>query len=56
MELQVYFLDESEAKIVFDDGNYNKYDIDEIVITNGSDGSRRYCWRVMKLRSEAVES
>lgn len=34
------FLDESEAKIVFDDGNYNKYDIDEIVITNGSDGSR----------------
>lgn len=34
------FLDESEAKIVFDDGNYNKYNIDEIVITNGSDGSR----------------
>lgn len=34
------FLDESEAKIVFDDGNYNKYDMDEIVITNGSDGSR----------------
>lgn len=34
------FLDENEAKIVFDDGNYNKYDMDEIVITNGSDGSR----------------
>ena len=28
------FLDESEAKLVFDDDNYSRYDIDEIVITN----------------------
>lgn len=27
------FLDESEAKLVFDDDNYSRYDIDEIVIT-----------------------
>ena len=37
------FLDESEAKLVFDDDNYSRYDIDEIVITNASEGSRIIC-------------
>lgn len=34
------FLDENEAKIIFDKNDFDKYDIGEIVITNASEGSR----------------
>ncbi len=34
------FLDEKEASIIFPDNDYKKYDINEIIITNGSRGSR----------------
>ncbi len=34
------FLDENEASIIFKNNNYNKYNVNEIVITNGSKGSR----------------
>ncbi len=34
------FLDENEAKIIFDMDDFDKYDIGEIVITNASEGSR----------------
>jgi hypothetical protein len=34
------FLDENEAKIIFDRDDFDKYDIGEIVITNASEGSR----------------
>ncbi len=34
------FLDENEAKIIFDRDDFDKYDIGEIIITNASEGSR----------------
>lgn len=46
------FLDENEAKYIFDDG-FDNYNIDEIVITNGSDGSRIICDDEIQI--EAVE-
>lgn len=49
------FLDESEAKLVFDDDNYSRYDIDEIVITNASEGSRIICGNEIKIEAFEVE-
>ena len=49
------FLDESEAKLVFDDDNYSRYDIDEIVITNASEGSRIICGIEIKIEAFEVE-
>lgn len=34
------FIDENEASIIFKNNHYNEYNINEIIITNGSKGSR----------------
>ena len=49
------FLDENEAKFIFDN-NFDKYDIGEIVITNGSDGSRIICDDEIKIKAVEVDN
>ena len=50
------FLDENEASIIFDDDKFDKYDISQIIITNGSKGSRIICDNEIKIDAVNVNN
>ena len=45
------FLDESEALILFEENDFEDFNINEIVITNGSKGSRVICDKEYKIKA-----
>ena len=50
------FLDENEASIIFDNDKFDKYDISQIIITNGSKGSRIICDNEIKIDAVNVNN